>query len=338
MKIRTLLITVLLILAGAGAWYWVELRPPNRTDDVRTIVEIPSGSSVASIADILAGKGIIRSPFAFSLYTRLHGLQSKLKAGSFVLRPSMSAKEVVSVLTEGHSTEATVTIPEGYTVEDIDALLAGQGIMEKGELTKCAQTCDFSSFAFLSKTSAKLAPRGGRLEGYLFPDTYFVLKEEFVPKFFLERLLGMFRTRVADEYAADIKASGHSLQEIVTMASLVEEETRGSDERPVVAGILWKRLKAGMSLGVDASVRYGLDKPKGKPLTATDLDNDSPYNLRKVRGLPPGPIANPSLSSIQAALHPKDSPYWYYLHDHEGQIHYAVTNDEHNANRARFLQ
>jgi UPF0755 protein len=138
-------------------------------------------------------------------------------------------------------------------------------------------------------------------------------------------------------YSADFANVTRPMHQVITMASLIEEETKTDAERATVAGILWKRFDAKTGLGVDAAVRYILEKPKGV-LTASDLNVQSDYNLRKYRGLPPGPIANPGLKSIEAALHPKDSEYWYYLHDKQGVIHYAVTNDEQNVNRAKYLQ
>jgi len=174
------------------------------------------------------------------------------------------------------------------------------------------------------------------LEGYLFPDTYFVNPDEFVAKFFLERMLGTFRTRVVEVLESDIVSSGRSLEEIVTMASLIERETKTDEERPMVAGILWKRFDAKQGLDVDATVRYALQKPV-EPLTKNDLENRSPYNTRRFAGLPPGPIANPGLKSTQAALHPTESRYWYYLHGSDGVIRYAETNEEHNANKVKYL-
>ncbi|MFA6039160.1 MAG: endolytic transglycosylase MltG [Candidatus Peribacteraceae bacterium] len=335
-KLKSLIMLALLVFAGTLFWYYRSLRPVDAGDAVRQMVDIPQGSSVTAIADILKQKGVIRSPLAFRLSAKFRGVQAQMKAGTFVLRKSQSTSDVIGILTRGHGEEASVTIPEGFSVQDIDTLLAVQGITANGEITSCAQTCDFSTYAFLPSGTGQL-DRGGKLEGYLFPDTYFIVKDEFVPKFFLERQLNTFRKRVVEGLAEDLRTSKRSLHEIITMASLVEEETRTEEERPVVAGILWKRFDEGMGLGVDAAVRYAVNKPRDA-ITKDDLEVDSPYNLRKVRGLPPGPIANPSLSSIKAALHPKETAYWYYLHDGNGTIHYAVTNDEHNANRARYLQ
>ncbi|TSC58098.1 MAG: UPF0755 protein [Candidatus Peregrinibacteria bacterium Greene0416_19] len=335
-RTRPLAIAALAILVLAVIWYKWELRPVDADDQVGMAVQIPSGSSVRSIAAILTDKHLVRSRLTFTLYARIHRVQGEMKAGGFFLRPSMSTPEIITVLRRGFSEASVVTIPEGYTVKDIDRLLSERGLTKPGEVLTCARTCDVSSFAFLP-SAAGWATRAGKAEGYLFPDTYFVVQEQMTAQSFLERMLGNFRTRVVKGLADDLKASKRSLTDIVTMASLIEEETRTDEERPLVAGILWKRFDRTIGLQVDAAVRYILEKPKGS-ITQEDLQLNSPYNLRKYRGLPPGPIANPGLASIKAALHPKDNPYYYYLHGTDGAIHYAVTNDEHNENRRKYLR
>ncbi|MDO8469071.1 MAG: endolytic transglycosylase MltG [Candidatus Peribacter sp.] len=333
---KKLLLFLLGLCIVAYAWYLHELSPFGGTAAVR--VKVEQGMSVAQVGALLEEKGLIRSLSAFKLYMKLNGAEAGVQAGTFIFRPNMSVEEIVNVLRSGKSEEVSLTIPEGWTVTDIDALIASKGLAESGAVLDCLHRCDFSTFDFLPPVSTQgLAERGGRLEGYLFPETYFVNEAEFVPKFFLERLLGTFRTRVIQDHKDEIAVSGHSLHEIMTMASLVEAETRTDAERPIVAGILWKRLEAGMPLGVDATVRYIVDKST-EPITQSDLETKSPYNTRKFKGLPPGPIESPGLTSILAALKPQESPYWYYLHDSKGVIHYATTNDEHNENRRKYLR
>ncbi|MBI3618677.1 endolytic transglycosylase MltG [Candidatus Peregrinibacteria bacterium] len=334
-RLPRLIIGLLALTLIGVVWYQFELRPVNARDQTGILVSIPTGSSVQGIGTILRGKSLIRSISVFDLYARLHHLQGSLKAGTFYLRPSMSAPEIAQALVRGYSEAAVVTIPEGFTVKEIDGLLAGKGLVKSGKLLACAQSCDFSSFAFLPQSNVK-SP-GNRLEGYLFPDTYFVVQDTLTPQSFLERLLSTFQKRVVDGLKTNIASSHHSLDQIVTMASLIEKETKTEEERPIVAGILWKRLDAKMGLGADASIRYAIGKP-ADALTESDLAIDSPYNLRKFKDLPPTPISNPGLASIQAALHPKESPYFYYLHDANGVIHYAITNDEQNANKAKYLR
>ena len=332
---KKLLIILAIILSSVVGWYEFSLRPVDAADDSRRPVTILSGLSVGDIGGVLEKRDIIRSARAFSLYVRLHGLSTALQAGDFLLQKSQSVPQIVATLQSGKSAEISVTIPEGFTVADIDALLVQKGLITAGAFTACAQMCDFSGYHFLPAVGA-IAKRGGKVEGYLFPDTYLVFRQNFNADEFLKRLLDTFRKRVVSGLANDLATSKHALHEIMTMASLIEEETKTDEERPVVSGILWKRLTAKAGLGVDATIRYVLEKPVDV-LTRADLDVDSPYNLRKYRGLPPGPIANPGMASIKAALHPQESTYWYYLHGKDGIIRYAETNDEHNRNKVLYL-
>lgn len=332
---RKLLISGLILLLVSYSWYRIQLRPVDSGHDALITVEIPKGTAVRRIGDILEEREIIRSSLAFRLRAGARGMEDRLQAGSFVLSPSMHVDDVLDTLTGGRIVQLKVTIPEGFTVKDIDRLIATKGLAATGAILGCAQTCDFSSFEFLLLGKGR-APRGGKIEGYLFPDTYFVAALDFDAKAFLERLLRTFEERVIQKYAVDVAATKRSWHEIVTMASLIEEETRTNDERPTVSGILWKRFDTDQGLAVDATVRYVLEKPTAA-ITKDDLQIDSPYNLRRYRGLPPGPIANPSLESIRSAIHPEQSPYWYYLHGKTGQIRYAVTNEEHNLNKAKYL-
>lgn len=325
-----------LVVAGAGLWlFWQHAKTPIGGQD-RVSLTVEAGWSTSRIADVLKEKELIRYPFVFKFYTRFAGLDGNLQAGKFVLNQSQSLPEIAETLLSGKVQEITVTIPEGFTVKDIDAKLAELGLIESGEVIRCSNECDFATFDFLPFNQPNLAERGGLLEGYLYPDTYYVNPNNFVAKFFLERMLGNFRKQVVQQYEVEIASSEHSLHEIVTAASLVEEETRSDDERALVAGIIWKRYDAGWGLGIDAAVRYIVDKPTDA-ITVGDLNTNSPYNLRKFKGFSPGPIANPGTKSFAATLNPEESPYWYYLHEPNGQIHYAVSNEEHNLNRIKYL-
>lgn len=333
-------ILICLVILGllAGLWLWFQTRPADALNKKPTLVKIESGESLSSIAADLKNKALIRSSSAFRFTARISGKSGKLKAGVFLLSPSLSAADILSVLETGKSAQISVTIPEGFTVKEIDALLVSKGLGQSGAILDCAFRCDFSTFDFLPPNpNPNPSSYGSHLEGYLFPDTYYIDVADYQPKFFLERLLGTFRKRIVTAYAADIKKSARTLADLVTMASVLEAESRGGDERPMVAGILWKRIDAKIALGVDASLRYALSKPTGA-LTREDLESTSAYNTRNHRGLPPSPIGNAGESAFLAALHPVDSHYWYYLHDGDGKIHYAVTNDEHNQNRARYLR
>jgi UPF0755 protein len=341
--VRCVVVLVVMFFVGVAL---VVVFEPLRGSPAATKIRIEEGMSVAEIADLLKEKGVIRSSLAFRAVALLQGSARTLRAGTYVLSPSQTTSEILDMLRQGSSQQIIVTIPEGFTVGDIDTLFVRKGLIESGEIVKCAAgECDFSSFEFLPKPSGRITPwrsgmpegAGSVLEGYLFPDTYYVEVESFVLKFFLERLLATFRRQVLDALEKDLKSSPRTLHEVITMASLVEREAGTDAERSVVAGILWKRFDAGMGLDVDATIRYALGREQG-PLMKDDLNTSSLYNTRRYRGLPPGPISNPGLKSILAALRPEASPYWYYLHDAAGKIHYAVTNDEHNANKALYLR
>ena len=333
---KKLFIITALACIVAVAWYQWSLRPVDTHSELRLVVKVEPGMSVEQITNLLQERNVIRSQRAFMIFVKLHGKEGSLQAGKLVLRPSMSAEEVMNVLLSAEVEEMLITIPEGFTVKQIDELLAERGLTEPGEVVDCAKQCDFSYFEFLPDPS-ELAQRGGKLEGYLFPDTYYVEVNEFVPKFFLERLMTTFRKKILEGLSEDFAGANRSLHEIATMASLIEKEVRTDEERSVISGILWKRYDAGLGLGVDATVRYILEKPTGK-ITVGDLNFNSPYNTRKFRGLPPGPIASPSYKSFVAALNPKETSYWYYLHGSYGEVHYAEMNEEHNVNKYLYLR
>ncbi len=332
---KKFLVLILIFIVSGFIWYKYSLTPANLTNQNSHAVKIEVGSTTNQIADILFEKGLIRSKFVFLLHVKLSGNDGQLQAGKFVLKNSMSVPEMVEILKFGFADELIVTIPEGFSVQEIDDLLASKGVIEGGEIVKCASDCDFETYTFLPSGDGQ-ADRGGKLEGYLFPETYYIEVENFVPKFFIERMLNTFRKKVLETFPNEFPHPTRSLHQLVTMASLIEEEAITEEERPVIAGILWKRFDDGRGLGVDATVRYITDK-QTEPITTGDLNVNSPYNTRKFRGLPPGPIASPGIDSIRATLFPEESKYWYYLHDPEGKIHYAVSNEEHNLNRMQYL-
>lgn len=294
--------------------------------DQRVVIEIPKGSSALQIAKLLESKHLIKDSLVFRLYLKQTEQGSMLKAGRMVFRQNMNLKEVVATLIEGKSEEFAVTLLEGWTVSQMADHLESVGLTTADEFLRCLKQCEFD-FEFLPKDY---------LEGYLYPDTYFVNFSSYTNELFIKRLIQTLENRLTFEDWSAIELSDHSFEEIMIMASIIEREERAKSERATVAGILWNRFDAGAGLGADATVLYALGRTKGG-LTYNDLQVESPYNTRKYRGLPPTPIANPSVSSIKAALYPHETDYWYYLHSPDGQIHYARTLDEHNENKRKYL-
>ncbi len=315
------------ILAGRG-YYRASLNyalDPQSSD--RAVVDIRQGDNAGTVASKLKEKGLIRSERVFAWHLKRHGLDQKLKAGRLALTQNMTLPQIAEALTgSGKPVEQAVTLLEGWTAQQIADHLEAEGLTTASSFMSCVRTCDFEWNILPSNY----------VEGYLYPDTYYVDPVNFSDEAFIDRLIGTLDTKLTEEDQAGIEASGHSWEQIMIMASIVEREERDPDERPTVAGILWNRFDAGQGLGADATVLYGLGRTSGG-LTREDLQSDSPYNTRKFAGLPPTPISNPSLSSIRAAIFPAETDYWYYLHGSDGQIHYGKTLEEHNENKRRWL-
>lgn len=208
--------------------------------------------------------------------------------------------------------EVSVTIPEGFSVRDIDERLTSMGLIAPGE---------FAAVAL-------------HLEGYLFPDTYFVYKNNFKPASLVEKMQENFLAKVTPDLIAEAKKQKRDMKDIITLASILEKEVKTEKDYAAVAGILWKRSDRGWPLQADATLLYGKEIPR---ITAKELSENTPYNTYKRRGLPPTPISNPGLATIRAAIFPEASPYWFYLTDREENAHYARTNEEQNENRRKFL-
>ncbi len=308
MKKLLLAFGVALVVAIAGVMWWNFATSPVNPQDTKTrSFTVSSGEDVRAIAKNLGDQGLIRDPVSFFVLVRLvlH-TDTKLQAGSFQLSPAMSAQEVASKLTFG-TEDVWITIPEGWRATQILDYLKTQGF----DTTSASWSAD---------------------EGRLFPDTYLVPKLSTVASIH-DLMLKNFTTKTSD-LAID--------NQTLILASMVEREAKDAADRPIVASVFLNRLNAGMGLDVDATVQYAIgyttqDGWWKKNLTLDDLKIASPYNTYIHAGLPPGPICNPGLSSIDAVLHPTQTNYLYYLTGKDGQMHYAQTLDQHNANVAKYL-
>ena len=330
---RIIAAVAVLFVFFAGLLFFHELAPANAADTATVVFEVQQGESFRAIADNLSVARLIRSSKAFDLFALLGGRALALKPGLYRLDPAMSTSQILNVLSAGNANEVTVTIPEGSNIYEIDAILSAALVIRPGELV------NFHG--------------DGALEGKLFPDTY-------------EFYTDSNASSVVQEFIADfnnkalplLDAQPKNIEQNLILASILEKEVPTSDQQ-IVAGILIKRLAAGIPLDVDATVCYAKllvsqsssnQSPSSQvsqspsngvcqQLTAIDFKIDSPYNSYLYRGLPPGPIGNPGVSAITAALHPVSSPYWYYLSDPKtGKTIFAKTLDEQNQNRVKYLE
>ncbi len=280
------------------------------------IFTIASGSSLVAISHQLKSEKMIRSETLFQVFAILFSGDKKVLAGDYAFDRAAPVYIVAWRISHGSYgiSRKKVTIPEGSTSYE------AARIFEKNLI-------GFDVERFLALTDGK--------EGYLFPDTYFVFSNT-PPEEIAQTMEDTFITKTA-KIRTDIAASGKSLSDLIIMASIIEKEANKPDDRRVVSGILWKRIKLGMALQVDAPFLYIDQKDGEREVTLDDLKTDSLYNTYTHRGLPPTPIGNPGLDSIVAAFEPKTSPYLYYLHDAEGNIHYARTFEEHKANKEKYI-
>ena len=328
---RKLLIGVLLLLlvAAGGAAVYLGLawtRPFKSFPDEGVFLTVPRGASCRAIARILKDNGVIRNELAFRLYCRRHRRQP-LQAGEYFFDHAVTGREVFDTLASGRVYEKSVTVPEGYTMFDIAALLDKEGVLSR-EM--------FLALARDASPIHDLAPEARSLEGFLFPATY-QFPHRPAPQDVTGAMVRKFREAWA-ELGAGSAMGRRSAGEIVTLASLVERETPKADERPLVAAVFANRLRLGRGLQCDPTVIYALElvgRYNGT-LTSGELRFDSAYNTYRYRGLPPGPIANPGVGALRAALEPAKVDYLYFVANTQGGHFFSKTLEEHNRNVRRY--
>lgn len=311
------------------------LVPANANDTQIVEVEIPEGTPVSTMGDILEEQGLIRSSSAFSLLVRVQGAAANLQAGVHDLSPSMTMPEIVAALQEGAEEAGIlkVTVNEGLTVDQIAEVVADSTSYSAEDFLNLMSNQEFlaqlvQQYPILTDSYNNPNVRYV-LEGYLFPATYDVAQGET-----LESLVTQMvdkTNEVLSKYQADIDASSYSLQDIMSIASLVEKEGQTTEDRKLIAGVFYNRLEQGMPIQSDISVLYALGTHK-EMVTYDDLEVDSPYNLYTNAGLPPGPMNSPSEDAIAAALEPTDNDYLYfYANLKTGEVFYTDDYEQHQA-------
>lgn len=323
------------LFAGAGVWYLLD-----RADTARGVTEtnqrfaIQSGEGVTSIAERLDAAGIIDGRLTFIAYAVKTGLYKKFQVGEYSLSGKLSITEITEKFVGGKVVPAgvRVTFPESWTIQEIAERLTANGLAG-AEFQSIAEK-PFPKwrerYPFL-----KDLPAGGSLEGYLFPDTY-IFPEQATGELIVNELLKTFGEKAAPKIADGMAARGMTFHEVLTLASIVEEEGRTEADRKNISDVFKKRLAIGQPLQSDATINYIHGTAKDQP-TFDDLKADSPYNTYVRAGLPPGPIGNPSLMSIEATLRPTPNPYYYFLIDPKTRITYFATDFEgHQKNRAAY--
>lgn len=319
MRKRLLIAGIVLVVSSVSAftWFHYAISPVNSQNAETKIFVVQKGEALRSVATRLEQEGLIRSSLAFFLLIKKTGAATVIQAGDFKLSPSMDAANVLNQLQHGRL-DTWVTILEGWRKEEVADKVQQELGINKDEFLPLAK------------------------EGYLFPDTYLIPTDASASAV-ISILTTNFENKTAD-LLPSFEKQGLSLADAVTLASIVEREGRTKEDRPVIAGILLKRLSIGQALEVDASIQYILGFQESektwwkKSILTADKELVSPFNTYRNAGLPPGPISNPGLVSLQAVAEPVESDYFFYIHDKDGIAHYAETLSQHNANVQKYLR
>jgi UPF0755 protein len=323
-----LIVVIAFVAAIAARIALAEIRPYKGYTESEQFVDIPPGAGPASIGRRLVDAGVIRDTLGFRYELTRTGSGRRLQAGEYRFDRPMTIKEVVAKIVRGDVYLQPITFREGLTILDMAQLFESRGF---------GPAAGFVSAASDGAAIHDVDPVARNLEGYLFPDTYAMPRHATAPQL-VARMVDGFQKVLTPTLRAAADARGLSVRELVTLASIVEKETAKPEERPLVAAVYGNRLKIGMALQCDPTVIYALQRAGryNGNLTRADLQWDSPYNTYRYPGLPPGPIAAPGQASLEAAAHPADVPYIYFVSRGDGSHAFATTLDEHNRNVLEF--
>lgn len=320
-------IALILVVFFAGAFISSYMfahfySPVDESDETRINVSIPKSASAEEIAALLEEKGLIRNKQAFLHYCKEAGVDSMLKAGLYTISPSESVQEIASKIASGDTARTSVTIPEGYTVDRIGALLVKEGLCSEEDWEKAA-TQEYDYY-FLKSAPGDVKYQ---IEGFLFPDTY-EFQLDSTAEELVRIMLDRFQAEWEKSLAGPAEENGRELWVVMTVASMIEKEAELDSERATIAGVINNRLQSSMKLQFCSTVIYSMKTPK-TVVTYSDLEIDSPYNTYKYKGLPPGPIASPGIKSIEAAISPESHDYLFFVATGNGAHTFSKTFEEH---------
>lgn len=331
--VAVLFLLALIGIVAAGSWWWWQLNRPVEHAAADQIITIEPGTSTQAIINRLSEIGIVRHPMLLRIHLRLTGRGADLKAGAYRFDSPISPLQALGKIQRAEVAFERVTIPEGFNRFDIAATLA--------EKTGLATEEEFLRLMDDTELIEKLSPNARNLEGYLFPDTY-NYTEQTTPEELIGAMVGRFNEVFTPEWTARASRLRRSVHEVVTLASIIEEEARRPDERPRISSVFWNRLKIRMPLASDPTFIYAAIMARdydGNPNQPRHRTRVTPYNTYKVAGLPPGPIASPGRASLEAALYPENTDYLYFVvSGTEGYHKFSRTSAEHDVAVAEYRE
>lgn len=327
---KKIIILILIILIPLSFFLFLIYGPSEFDRQEEFIVQ--EGLGAFNIANELKSKKLIRSKIIFKFLVYFSKSENKLIAGTHIFPAHSSAYDILKLLRSNQlsSREVKITIIEGWKLKDIAKYLKDQEFFEEEDFMVAAKIDNWKdSYFFLNDVQIKT------LEGYLFPDTYVVYRNA-KPEDIIKKMLNNFKNKIDFKILSDLESSDRGLHEAIILASIIEREALYDEDRYMISDVFLKRLEKGIGLQSDATVNYVTGKKTSRP-SYSDLQTDSLYNTYKYKGLPPGPISNPGLSSIMASIYPKSNPYFYFLTDADGHAHFGKTYNDHLTNIAKYL-
>lgn len=337
---------VIVLCAVAGSWFlYSEIYTDEAQHAEHVQFEIHQGETVQALGERLEEEHVIRNAWMFKKYVVLKGVDRDIRQGSFSVDKPITLARVVATLANPSVIEKTITIIPGWDLRDIAAYFVKEGIASTTEdVYKITgkPAIDYRNSSDAVSNIGEFSVLHDKLgyvsyEGYLAPETYRIFKNASVTDA-VKKLIAERDAQFTPQMYEAIKKSGHTVFEVLTMASLLEREVQGVEDRAIVADIFWRRFEKNWALQADSSVHYAVGKKKEVFTTSEDRDSTSLWNTYKYPGLPLGPISNPEIESITAAIYPKTNDYWYFLTASNGEVKYAKTLEEHNENKVKYLQ
>jgi UPF0755 protein len=312
----------LVLLLSACIGYFLT-QPASSTPGKPVVITVKPGMTSDKIAELLYQQGLIRSVKVFQAVARMHGMESSLQAGDYTFTKDLPVDKIVEMLSHGQTSYLQITIPEGYTIDQIAKLLSEKNLGSAERFKEAARK--YMPYDYMTTQPNQVYAA----EGYAFPDTYQV-GANFSEEELLKTMVAQFNEQLTPEIRKQAEDKGLSVRKLIILASLVEKEARLDKDRPIIAGVFLNRLKENMPLQSCATIQYILGYPKAE-LSVKDTEIESPYNTYLHAGLPPGPIANPGMAAIMAVINSTPTDYLYFVADKNGQHHFSKTYDEHLA-------
>lgn len=340
-KLIIILISITLIILGSLVKYGYDgIFKQLSNDNIAKLFIIEKGSSVKNIALNLENEDLIRDSSLFVLYSTITQNNGNIQAGEYLLSPQMSTMQILNILTKGEINKTTFTILEGWNIDDIANYFEEKKLATKEEVyALIGEPTIIENNEKLNKLIKNFnidKPNNLSLEGYLFPDTYYIDSRDNLESIVL-KILQNWETKITPNLKEEIIKQDKTIFEIITVASMIEKEAKTMEDKKLVSDIMWRRLEVGMPLQICATVLYALREKKSQVYT-TDTEIDSPYNTYKYKGLPIGPISNPGMDSLLAAIYPTKNNNWYYLSSLEGKIYFSQTLTEHNYKKSIYIK